>query len=107
MENMSAYILGFQEIDKTKIAMVGGKGANLGELSRIDGVQVPDGFCVTTEVFKEIVANNEEFNFLLDQLAILKADNRKGISETSSKIRKVIEEIPIPKGIENEITRHL
>ena len=32
MKNMSSYILGFQEIDKTKLAMVGGKGANLGEL---------------------------------------------------------------------------
>ena len=107
MKNMSAYILGFQEIDKTKLAMVGGKGANLGELSRIEGIQVPEGFCVTTEVYKEIIGNSEAFNSLLDQLAILKADNRKGISETSAKIRKVIEEIAIPKGIDNEITRHL
>ena len=37
--------------------MVGGKGANLGELSRIEGVQVPDGFCLTTEAYKEIVGN--------------------------------------------------
>ena len=104
---MSAYILGFQEIDKTKLTMVGGKGANLGELSRIEGIHVPDGFCVTTEVYKEIIGNSEEFNSLLDQLAILKADNRKGISETSAKIRKVIEEIAIPKGIDDEITRYL
>src|SRR5687767_6169957 len=104
---MSSYILGFQEIDKTTLAMVGGKGANLGELSRIEGVQVPGGFCVTTEVYKEIIGNSEEFNSLLDQLAILKADNRKGISETSAKIRKVIEEIVIPKSINNEITQHL
>src|SRR2546421_210797 len=90
MKNRSAYILGFQEIDKTKLAMVGGKGANLGELSRIEGVQVPEGFCVTTEVYKEIIGKSEEFNSLLDPLAILKADNRKGISETSAKIRKVI-----------------
>jgi len=107
MKNMSSYILGFQEIDKTKLAVVGGKGANLGELSRIEGVQVPEGFCVTTEAYKEIIGNSEEFNSLLDQLAILKADNRKGIGETSAKIRKAIEEIAIPKGIDNEITRHL
>lgn len=104
---MRAYILGFQEIDKTKLALAGGKGANLGELSRIEGIQVPDGFCVTTEAYKEIVGNNEAFNSLLDQLAVLKADNRKGISETSAKIRKLIEEIAIPEGISNEITRHL
>lgn len=104
---MSAYILDFQEIDKTKLAMVGGKGANLGELSRIEGVQVPEGFCVTTEVYKEIIGNSEALNSLLDQLVILKADDRKGISETCAKIRAVIEGIAIPEGIDNEITRHL
>jgi pyruvate,water dikinase len=104
---MSANILGFQEIDRSKLAMVGGKGANLGELSGIDGIHVPGGFCVTTAAFKEIVGSSNEFNSLLDQLAILKADNRKAISETSEKIRKVIEEIAIPESINNEITRHL
>jgi phosphoenolpyruvate synthase/pyruvate phosphate dikinase len=104
---MSDIILGFHEIDKTKISMVGGKGANLGELSRIEGAQVPEGFCITTEVFKEIIGNSAAFNSLLDQLVILKADDRKGIGETSAKIRKVIEEIAIPKGIENEIARHI
>ncbi|HTF29994.1 MAG TPA: PEP/pyruvate-binding domain-containing protein, partial [Flavitalea sp.] len=105
--SMNSFMLGFQDIDKTKLEVVGGKGANLGELSRIAGVQVPKGFCVTTDVYKEIIGNSEEFNSLLEQLAILKTDSRKGISETSAKIRRVIEEIAIPKGIENEITRHL
>jgi len=104
---MNSYVLGFQEIDKTKLAMVGGKGANLGELSGLKGIQVPEGFCVTTEAYKEIIENNEEFNSLLDQLCLLKADNREGIGEISVKIRKVIEGIAIPQGIDNGITRHL
>ncbi|MGC2237398.1 MAG: phosphoenolpyruvate synthase [Pyrinomonadaceae bacterium] len=107
MKNRSVYALGFQEIDKTKLAMVGGKGANLGELSTIEGIQVPEGFCVTTEAYKEIIGKAKEFNSLLAQLVILKADNRKGIGEISAKIRKVIEEIAIPKDIDNEITRQL
>lgn len=37
------------EIDRTQVALVGGKAANLGELMRIDGIHVPAGFCVTTE----------------------------------------------------------
>lgn len=48
---MNSYVLGFPEIDKTKLAIVGGKGANLGELSRIEGIQVPEGFCVTTKAY--------------------------------------------------------
>jgi len=35
---MNSYVLGFQEIDKTMLMVVGGKGANLGELSRIEGI---------------------------------------------------------------------
>ncbi|WP_217603612.1 phosphoenolpyruvate synthase, partial [Chitinophaga sp. GbtcB8] len=104
---MSAYILGFQETGKTKLALTGGKGANLGELSRIEGIQVPGGFCVTTEAYKEIIGNNRTFNSLLDQLSVLKADNRKDIGETSAKIRKLIEAITIPEGISKEITRQL
>ncbi len=104
---MNSYVLSFQEIDKTKLAMVGGKGANLGELSGLKGIQLPEGFCVTTEAYKEIIGNNEEFNALLDQLSLLKADNREGIGGISAEIRKVIEGIAIPKEIENEITRHL
>ncbi|HXS38448.1 MAG TPA: phosphoenolpyruvate synthase [Flavipsychrobacter sp.] len=107
MINKSSFVFSFQELDKTKLALVGGKGANLGELSKIEGIHVPKGFCITTQAYKEIIENSEEINSLLDQLSILKANNRKGISEICAEIRKVIEEIAIPKGIDNEITQHL
>jgi rifampicin phosphotransferase len=68
---MNSYVLGFQEIDKTKLALVGGKGANLGELSRIDGIRVPGGFCVTTEAYKRIIGQTPEFHALLEQLSLL------------------------------------
>ncbi|HEX3767420.1 MAG TPA: PEP/pyruvate-binding domain-containing protein, partial [Puia sp.] len=104
---MSAYILGFHEIDKTKLALVGGKGAGLGELCGIDGLSIPDGFCITTEVYKELIAKNTAVHALLDQLAILKADDRRAISETGAEIRKRIEEIRIPQNIRQEITERL
>src|SRR5690606_41929666 len=49
-------VLGFAPIDATLIGDVGGKGAHLGELSRLDGVRVPDGFCVTTHAYRRVVA---------------------------------------------------
>jgi len=45
------YVLRFHEIDASQIALVGGKGAQLAALSRIEGIQVPPGFCITTEAF--------------------------------------------------------
>ena len=104
---MSSFVIVIKEIDNTNLKVVGGKGANLGELSRIEGIQVPEGFCVTTKAYKHSFGNNLEFSLLLDQLDVLKAADRKSIGEICAKIRKLIEEVTIPKSIENEITKHI
>ncbi|WP_242060040.1 PEP/pyruvate-binding domain-containing protein [Oscillatoria sp. FACHB-1407] len=96
---MSPYVLGFQDIDKTKIGVVGGKGANLGELSRIAGILVPDGFCISTIAFKRIIRETPSIHKLLDQLSLLKVDDRDKIREVSGEIRRIIEGIAIPEDI--------
>ncbi|HZO75004.1 MAG TPA: phosphoenolpyruvate synthase [Ktedonobacteraceae bacterium] len=104
---MSSYVLGFQDIDKTKLMVVGGKGANLGELSRIEGIRVPDGFCLSTTAFQRIIGETSSINELLDQLSLLKVEDREKIGELSSEIRRVIEGIAIPQDIHEEIARFL
>lgn len=104
---MSSYVLDFQDIDRTKLMEVGGKGANLGELSKIEGIHVPDGFCITTEAFKRIIGETSSINELLDQLSLLKVEDREKIGELSGEIRRIIEEIAIPQDIHKEITRFL
>ena len=66
---MNSYVLGFQDIDKTKISAVGGKGANLGELSKVEGIRVPDGFCISTEAFKSMIRETPSLGGLLDRLS--------------------------------------
>lgn len=78
--HMSSYVLGFKDIDKTKIMSVGGKGANLGELSRIEGIRVPEGFCVSTEAFKRIIGETPSIKELLDRLSLLKLEHRDKIN---------------------------
>lgn len=73
-------ILDFKEIDHTKLPLVGGKGANLGELCRIEGVQVPEGFCITTEIYKDIIQHID-------------------LAAPGPKIREVIERVPVPEEI--------
>jgi len=104
---MNAYVLGFQKIDKTKLPIVGGKGANLGELSRIEGIRVPEGFCVTTEAYKRTIEETSEFATLLEQLSQVKADDRIKVGEISGKIRRAIEETPIAKEIADAVTLFL
>jgi rifampicin phosphotransferase len=100
---MNSYVLSFQEINKTMTSMVGGKGANLGELSNVEGILVPDGFCVTTEAYKRITGNNQELIGLLDELSHLRVEDREKVIEVSKKIRMVIERISISKYIADEI----
>jgi phosphoenolpyruvate synthase/pyruvate phosphate dikinase len=105
--NTNIYVLDFRAIDRSKLLAVGGKGANLGELCGIGAIQVPDGFCVTTEAHKKATGNNRELNNLLDELTHFKAEDREKISEVSAKIRKAIEMVPISEDIAEEIAAYL
>lgn len=104
---MSSYVLGFQEIDKTQLMLVGGKGANLGELSKLAGIHVPPGFCITTHAFQRIMGEAPSITAALDQLARLNVEERKKIGDLSGELRRVIEGIAIPEEIQQAITRQL
>ena len=90
------YVVGLDEIEQSQVAEVGGKGANLGELSRIDGVRVPPGFCVTADAFREIVAAAPSLDGVLERLRGPRPDDREAIGAISAEARGVIEEIPLP-----------
>ena len=81
---MGSYVLGFQEIDQTQVAIVGGKGAHLGELSRIEGIRVPAGFCVTTDAFRRIIAEAPSIRERLEQLSCLNPDDGEVIRTLSA-----------------------
>jgi len=104
---MSAMVLDFQEMGKTKLSLAGGKGFNLAELSKIQGIQVPEGFCVTTEGYRKAIERNAAFEALVDQLAPLKAEDRDRIGEISAKIRQVLTEAEIPSEVVQAVARCL
>jgi pyruvate,water dikinase len=101
---MSSYVLGVQDIDKTKSFMVGGKGANLGELWKVTGIKVPEYFCITTNAYKKTMESNERLKGLLHDLSNLKIEDRGKIVEVSKEIRMIIEHQSIPQDIVDEIT---
>ncbi|MFF1353406.1 rifamycin-inactivating phosphotransferase [Streptomyces sp. NPDC058297] len=103
------YVLDLQEVDETQVAVVGGKGAHLGGLSRIEGIRVPGGFCVTTDAFRRVMAQAPSIDDLLDQLSGLnhvdgEGDDREAIRTLSAQIRRAIEEIAIPGDLAAAIT---
>ncbi|MGG1679682.1 phosphoenolpyruvate synthase [Neobacillus sp. NRS-1170] len=104
---MSSLVLGFQEMEKTQLLLVGGKGVNLGELSKIEGIQVPEGFCVTTVGYQKAIEQNETYHALLDQLTLLKVEDRNQIVEISRKIRQIIMEVEIPSDVACAVADYL
>ncbi|NOU68946.1 phosphoenolpyruvate synthase [Paenibacillus sp. LMG 31461] len=104
---MSSLVLGFQEMEKTQLSLVGGKGLNLGELSRIEGLLVPEGFAVTTVGYQRAIGQNESYHALLDRLTTLKVDDRDQIAEISKQIRQIIMDVEIPSDVVTAVTHYL
>ena len=101
---MGSFVLGFEEIDQTQDAVVGGKGARLGELSRIEGIRVPAGFCVTADAFRRILADVPSIDERLDRLSRQRTDDRVAIRTISAQIRRSIERIAIPDDLAAAMT---
>src|SRR5437773_7243375 len=93
---MGSYVLGFQAIDQTQVAIVGGKGAHLGELSRIEGIRVAAGVSVRTDAFQRIMAEAPSIDERRDRLSRLNPDDREAIRTLSAEIRRTLEGIAIP-----------
>ena len=104
---MRAYVLGLHEVDRTDLGVVGGKGASLGELSRLAGIRVPAGFCVTTVAFQRALGAAPAIGGLLDRLARLKVEEREASRELAAAIREVIAGVAIPEDVREAITHSL
>ncbi len=104
---MNSLVVSFQEMDKIQAWLVGGKGFNLGKLSKIQGIQVPEGFCVTTVGFQKALDQNETFQALLTQLTMVKVEERAKIGEISRKIRQLIMEVEIPSEVVYAVSHYL
>ncbi|MDA1552187.1 phosphoenolpyruvate synthase [Bacillus tropicus] len=104
---MSSFVLDFLEIEKGQLSLVGGKGLNLGELSNIQGIEVPEGFCVTTVGYEKAIEQNENLQTLLQQLTKLKLEDRAQIGEISKEIREVIMAVQIPSDVVEAVAHYL
>ncbi|MFZ0041482.1 MAG: PEP/pyruvate-binding domain-containing protein, partial [Solirubrobacteraceae bacterium] len=104
---MGSHVLDFEEIDQTEVALVGGKGAHLGELGRIEGIHVPAGFCVTTDAFQRVMARASSIDDQLDRLSRAKPDDREAIQALAAEVRRTLESIAIPDDLAAAITGSL
>src|SRR5262249_31351635 len=99
---MEPYTLRLDEVDATRLPDVGGKGANLGELTRA-GFPVPPGFCITTAAYREFVRQSTELNLLLDVLDGVAHDDLSRIGVLGGRIRTHLESLAIPAGVRSAV----
>jgi len=96
------YILGFEEITKASLPVVGGKNASLGEMLRA-GIRVPPGFAVTTHSYVEFITEAGVVEEISKILAAVNPDDVSSLDDASSRIRKLMDKAPMPPAIANAV----
>ncbi|MCA1182016.1 phosphoenolpyruvate synthase [Bacillus licheniformis] len=99
---MEKYVLYFNEIDQFDLPSVGGKGANLGEMTKA-GFPVPQGFCISTEAYRAFIQTSGIIDSLFDQLEQLKHDDLEQIRTVGKQIREHLAQISMPDEIKSAI----
>lgn len=90
------YVLWFEQLDKNSLNLAGGKGANLGELTKIK-MPVPIGFVITTKAFDEFLELNAIKSQIQELISACNVDDTSQLLETSKKIKDLIlsQEFPV------------
>lgn len=101
---MIPYVLFFEQIDRLSLPSVGGKGANLGELTKA-GFPVPGGFCVTTQAYQEFIAASPQMDHLFAALDAIDPTDLNQIREVGGRIREHLQQLAITGAIKDEIIR--
>lgn len=91
-------IVNFRDIDKNDTALVGGKSANLGEMTR-SGFAVPPGFALTVEAYDLFLKENDLVNKIYSLLKTLDVNDPAQLDIASKQIRKMMLTGKIPEEI--------
>ena len=92
----------FDEVDKNDLSLVGGKGANLGELTKA-AIPVPLGFIVTTESYFLFLDESGLHQKIGEILEPLNPDDSEQLSQVSASIKEVIANATMPQRVADEI----
>ncbi|MCA9392140.1 phosphoenolpyruvate synthase [candidate division WWE3 bacterium] len=102
MANKSKYIKWFNEVGKEDVSLVGGKGANLGEMIQND-FPVPNGYVVTAATYFDFIEETGLKQKLKDALAGLDVNDSKALAKAASNARKLIMSASPSPEIQNAI----
>jgi pyruvate,water dikinase len=88
----------FEELNREDVAIAGGKGANLGELTQA-GIPVPPGFVITSRTYDQFINETGIFDEIMDILDATDVNNNQELQQAAKDIKKIINETEIPDEI--------
>ena len=103
MTSDPSHIAWFAEVGRDDVSLVGGKGANLGELTQAN-IPVPPGFVVTTRAYREFIDHSGLDHILRRILDGLNVDDDEQLNTTASSVQHAIEQAEMPATMQQEIT---
>ena len=98
-----SFIAWFSELSKEDVPLVGGKGANLGEMYNAK-MPVPPGFVVTSVAFKTFIESTGIDKQIFSTLKNLDVENNEALQQASNKVSELVLKTPMPKDIARAIT---
>ncbi len=102
MSRHPALVLPFSDIRKDDIPLVGGKGANLGEMYSV-GLPVPNGFVVTSKAYEYVIEHNALQPVIKEIIRQSDINNQKELEKASIKIQRLIHTADIPNNLVTQI----
>lgn len=96
------FVLGFEEISKESLPLVGGKNAGLGEMLRA-GINVPPGFAITTDGYLTFIQETGIKDAIAQIVSAVNPDDMASLDDASQRIRGLIERTPMLPEIASEI----
>ena len=92
----------FEDIGKADIPLAGGKGANLGELTKAQ-IPVPPGFVVTADTYFHFLDDAKLVNKIHELLDNLDVEDSKKLEVVANQVKELISSAPMPTHISEEI----
>ena len=102
MQQGQKAIVWFKEVTKQDIPLVGGKGANLGEMTNA-GIPVPQGFIVTAAAYFDFIEKANLSGKIKTLLEPVDVHDSKQLQDVAAEVQKVIQDATMPAEIAEEI----
>ncbi|MBS3123865.1 phosphoenolpyruvate synthase [Candidatus Woesearchaeota archaeon] len=97
-----SYIAWFKDLSKDSITVAGGKGANLGEMTKM-GMPVPPGFCITAQTYQQFLEKTNLSQKIFPLLENLNVEDTEKLQQAAEQVQKIIMATAFPKDMAEEI----